>query len=92
MKKILFGVLVAMMSFGSVSQLMAEDCLLCGSGSTNGCQQCRGTDRKACAAKGCKVSGTASCSTAANVKVCKADKPQTDFTFLTPQQSKVVLR
>jgi hypothetical protein len=47
-------------------------CMLCGSGSTGACkgaQQCRGS-RKACRAKGCKISGTASCSTAANVKKC----------------------
>ncbi|MBM9591020.1 hypothetical protein JWG41_11220 [Leptospira sp. 201903075] len=61
--------------------LMAEDCFLCGSGSSNGCEQCRGKDRKACEAKGCKISGTASCSTAANVKVCKVDRPYQDLTF-----------
>lgn len=54
----------------------ADTCVTCGSGSTNGCQQCRmpGGDsseaRKACEKKGCKITGTASCSTAANVKVC----------------------
>lgn len=51
-----------------------ETCFLCGTGSTNGCQQCRGTDRSACEKKGCKISGTGSCSTAANVKVCKVEK------------------
>ncbi len=47
-------------------------CLLCGSGSTGACsgaRQCVGS-RKACRAKGCKITGTASCSTAANVKKC----------------------
>lgn len=47
-------------------------CLLCGSGSTGACsgaRQCRGS-RKACRAKGCKITGTGSCSTAANVKIC----------------------
>ncbi|TGN06416.1 hypothetical protein EHR08_09120 [Leptospira bandrabouensis] len=62
--------------------LVAEDCFLCGNGSSNGCQQCRGNDRKACEAKGCKISGTASCSTSANVKVCKADHSYQDLTFL----------
>ena len=52
----------------------SETCFNCGTGSTNGCQQCRGTDRSACEKKGCKISGTASCSTAANVKVCKLEK------------------
>lgn len=47
-------------------------CLMCGSGSTGACsgaRQCVGT-RKACRAKGCKITGTSSCSTAANVKKC----------------------
>lgn len=47
-------------------------CLLCGSGSSGACsgaRQCRGS-RKACRAKGCKITGTGSCSTAANVKIC----------------------
>ncbi len=58
---------------------MADLCFLCGSGSSNGCKQCKSRsgkdtqkDRKACKALGCKVSGTSSCSTAANVKVCRA--------------------
>ncbi len=59
----------------------ARDCLLCGSGSSNGCQQCDagGTDskaRSACEKAGCKISGTGSCSTAANVKICKASNFQ----------------
>ncbi|MBM9546967.1 hypothetical protein JWG40_08055 [Leptospira sp. 201903074] len=71
--------------------LVAEDCFLCGNGSTNGCEQCRGKDRKACEAKGCKISGTASCSTAANVKVCKVDRSYTDLTFMdTVLQNKKV--
>ncbi len=50
-------------------------CFLCGSGSS--CQQCpspsgkdTSNDRKACEKRGCKITGTASCSTAANVKKC----------------------
>jgi len=56
-----------------------DTCATCGSGSSNGCQQCRmpGGDnqanRKNCEKQGCKISGTASCSTAANVKVCKVE-------------------
>jgi len=54
---------------------LAGNCYLCGSSSSNGCQQCpfdkdTGDARKACEAKGCKITGTASCSTAANVKTC----------------------
>lgn len=56
-----------------------DACVNCGSGSTNGCQQCRmpGGDtfpaRKECEKKGCKIVGTSSCSTASNVKVCKLE-------------------
>jgi hypothetical protein len=47
-------------------------CLMCSSSSTGACKgarQCVGT-RKACRKKGCKITGTSSCSTAANVKKC----------------------
>ncbi|MBT9556283.1 MAG: hypothetical protein IV100_09655 [Myxococcales bacterium] len=50
----------------------AEDCFLCGSDSSGACdgaRQCRGT-REHCREIGCKISGTASCSDAANVKIC----------------------
>ncbi len=50
-------------------------CYNCGSGSS--CDQCPSAsgkdtfdDRKSCEKKGCKVTGTSSCSTAANVKKC----------------------
>lgn len=56
-------------------------CFLCGSGSSNGCKQCRSRsgkdtqkDRKVCKNLGCKISGTGSCSSAANVKVCSVKK------------------
>jgi hypothetical protein len=47
-------------------------CFMCSSDSSGACsgaQQCRGT-RKECRDKGCKITGTSSCSTAANVKKC----------------------
>lgn len=47
-------------------------CLMCSSSSTGACKgarQCVGS-RKACRKKGCKITGTSSCSTAANVKKC----------------------
>ncbi|MBM4379174.1 MAG: hypothetical protein FJ086_07725 [Deltaproteobacteria bacterium] len=53
----------------------SEGCYICQRGSTCG-EQCRygskdtSDARKACAKKGCKVRGTKSCSTAANVKNC----------------------
>lgn len=73
----MFKYLLALSVLAAVSLPLtasAEDCFLCGSGSTNGCNQCRGGDRKACEARGCKISGTASCSTAANVKVCQSGR------------------
>jgi hypothetical protein len=59
---------------------LADGCYICSGGSS--CQQCRygakdtQDARKACEKKGCKIGGTASCSTAANVKVCAAPAPQ----------------
>lgn len=82
--KILLSILFVIGTMMAVPSLFAEDCLLCGSGSSNGCQQCRG-DRKSCEAKGCKISGTGSCSTAANVKICKVEKPEYDLTMFTPR-------
>lgn len=73
------GILASTMSV-SAAALAGDGCYICGSGSS--CQQCRYGDkdtqdkRKACEAKGCKVSGTTSCSTAANVKVCAAPAPK----------------
>lgn len=81
MKKILFGIglflFSAFMILSTTDRVSAGSglCFLCGSGSS--CEQCPSPsgkdtfdDRKACQNKGCKVSGTASCSTAANVKKC----------------------
>ena len=77
MKKLL-TVLSLMAFLLASSPAMASLCFLCGSGSSNGCKQCRSRsggdtskDRGICKKLGCKISGTASCSTAANVKVCR---------------------
>ena len=57
----------------------ADGCYMCGGSSS--CKQCSyGSKdtfdaRKACEKKGCKISGTASCSTAANVKSCALPGP-----------------
>ncbi|WP_210412810.1 hypothetical protein [Leptospira ognonensis] len=88
--KVVYSLMIAIISMVATPTLFAEDCLLCGSGSKNGCQQCRG-DRKSCEAKGCKISGTASCSTAANVKICQLDKPPIDLTFYSPKTSSETL-
>ena len=92
MKKLL-TVLSLMTFLLTATPALAALCFLCGSGSSNGCKQCRsasgsdtGADRKKCRAKGCKVSGTASCSTAANVKVCsiKTNGPKAATTRYFP--------
>ncbi len=66
--------LALLVSFDPVHNAYAGDgCYLCASGSS--ADQCRyyGSDtfdqRKKCESMGCKVTGTSSCSTAANVKV-----------------------
>lgn len=62
-------------SFGEVATADAgESCYNCSQGSSaDQCKQGSGGDtsarRKECEAAGCKISGTGSCSTAANVKV-----------------------
>ena len=60
----------------------ADGCYICGGGSSAACKDyCRysGQDtfaaRKSCESKGCKVSGTTSCPTAVNYKVCLAPAP-----------------
>ena len=66
---------------GYPASALADGCYICASGSSNGCKQCRygssdtSAARKECEKKGCKVGGTASCSSAANVKVCEAPQP-----------------
>lgn len=55
---------------------LADGCYICTSGSS--CQQCRWSgrdtqaERKKCQDAGCKIGGTKSCSTAANIKTCRA--------------------
>ena len=78
MQKLIVALAFAVSALALPLVAEAKDCLLCGAGSSNGCQQCDagGTDskaRSACEKAGCKISGTGSCSTAANVKVCKAN-------------------
>ena len=56
----------------------ADGCYICNKDSACG-QYCRydgkddGDKRKKCTAAGCKIGGTASCPTGANIKVCRAD-------------------
>lgn len=57
---------------GEDDLLPMATCFMCSrdsSGACSGAQQCAGT-RKACRKKGCKITGTSSCSSAANVKKC----------------------
>ncbi len=66
------AIMTLVMSTGTLSA-DASGCYNCGSGSS--ANQCRyyGSDtseqRKKCESMGCKITGTSSCSTAANVKV-----------------------
>jgi len=77
MKKLLtiFSLLAFLLT---ATPALAAVCFNCGSGSANGCKQCKSrsgkdtwADRKICKKMGCKITGTGSCSTAANVKVCR---------------------
>lgn len=78
MKRILLAAALALgaAGFGAVPAALADGCYICTSGSP--CQQCRyrGSDtqaeRKKCRDSGCKIGGTKSCSTAANIKTCRA--------------------
>lgn len=80
MKKLLLS--ITLLAAGAILALVvsyeplnadASGCYNCGSGSS--ANQCRyyGSDtseqRKKCESMGCKITGTSSCSTAANVKV-----------------------
>jgi hypothetical protein len=82
MKRILTALVLALFTVAGValpSLARADGCYICGSGSSDACKNyCRysGSDtsdnRKICQKRGCKVSGTASCPTAVNYKVCWA--------------------
>ena len=72
---VIVGTVVGSMFFGAPVPTAdaGENCCNCGSGSSaDQCKQ-RGSDtserRKVCEKAGCKITGTGSCSTAANVKV-----------------------
>lgn len=77
MKRILLAAALALSAgFAAAPAALADGCYICTSGSP--CQQCRysGSDsqaeRKKCRDSGCKIGGTKSCSTAANIKTCRA--------------------
>jgi hypothetical protein len=59
----------------STLSMAGDGCYNCGSGSDNNIKQCKyhssdtQSQRKNCRNSGCKISGTSSCSSAANVKV-----------------------
>lgn len=64
-----------------VTPAWADNCYLCGAGSSDYCKNyCKypGKDtqqnRKKCSDAGCKISGTATCPTAVNYKVCSVGK------------------
>jgi hypothetical protein len=77
MKRMIFAALLALGAGSATAPTaVADGCYICTSGSP--CQQCRYTgsdtqaERKKCRDSGCKIGGTKSCSTAANVKTCRA--------------------
>lgn len=79
---VFFFATVAAAPMLTVSTAQADGCYTCGGGSSDACKDyCRysGQDtfaaRKSCESKGCKVSGTSSCPTAVNYKVCLAPAP-----------------
>lgn len=74
LKRLLFVIVICLTLGLGVSIASADDCLMCAKDSTDKCaehQQCRGT-RAHCRSIGCKITGTSSCSTAANVKICSS--------------------
>lgn len=97
MRRLALAVSLAVSSLLVVPSLAfaSDTCVTCGSGSSNGCQQCRlpGGDnqanRKNCEKKGCKITGTASCSSAANVKVCKVESASAPTAQLQTLECKV---
>ena len=56
-----------------IFEVGSGDCFMCNkresTGDCSGAEQCKAS-RKACRDAGCKITGTRSCSTAANVKTC----------------------
>ncbi len=69
--------LVVVLTIGLAAPAWAANCYICGAGSSESCKnycQYEGADtykrRKRCSDAGCKVTGTASCPTAVNYKVC----------------------
>lgn len=78
MKRLLAAAVLALGAAlcGAAPPALADGCYICTSGSP--CQQCRygGSDtqaeRKKCRDAGCKIGGTKSCSSAANIKTCRA--------------------
>lgn len=80
MRKFFLMLIVLVGCLTMAAPVFAGDlCFNCGSGSSNGCKQCKSRsgkdtqkDRKICKDLGCKITGYGSCSTAANVKVCES--------------------
>ena len=77
MKRIVLALVVLM---GWTLPALADGCLICSQGSSCG-QYCRysgpdnAANRKKCTEAGCKIGGTASCPSGANIKVCSAMAP-----------------
>jgi len=74
---------------GLLARASADGCYWCHKGSS--CDQCPygSSDtqdaRKACEAKGCKIGGTQACSSAANIKSCRAPAPPVVIAWCAPR-------
>ena len=76
---LLIAVLFAPLALAAPAR--ADGCYTCGSGSADACKNyCRYREdtfaaHKECEKRGCRISGTGACPTAANYKVCLAPTP-----------------
>ena len=98
MRHLLFAILTAaiMLPFVPATSAFADGCYICTSGSACG-RYCRysGRDswdkRKKCRKAGCKIGGTASCPTGANIKVCTGSLKQKGWRHATTDLPKYLL-
>ncbi len=76
MRRALIAAFIAVGLVPAAAPAHADGCYICTSGSA--CQQCRyGTsdtqaERRKCREAGCTIGGTKTCSTAANIRTCRA--------------------
>lgn len=76
----MLGAALALSALGVSIEARADGCYICSSGSAPHCADyCRytgddtGAARARCRRMGCRIGGTASCPTAVNVTICRAE-------------------